>query len=186
MASPFRILAISGSLRRASFNRGLVRAARESTPEGVAIETAEVAALPHYDADVEEAGDPDAVTELKERIRAADALLIATPEYNSSLPGALKNAIDWASRPYGASVLAGKPAAVMGASAGGGGTARAQPTLKRVLTAAGCCVLMEPEVLVGGAHSRFDTDGNLEDDAVRDEIRALIAALVEFARQPSD
>lgn len=186
MAGPFRILGISGSLRTRSFNRGLIRAAQEIVPEGVIIEPIEIDALPHYNADVDEAGDPPAVTALKDRVRDAGALLIATPEYNASLPGALKNAIDWASRPYGASILMGKPAAVMGASAGRGGTERAQRTLKRVLASAGCRVLLEPEVLVGGARSRFDAGGNLEDDSVRDEIRALLVALVEFACPPID
>jgi len=186
MADPFRILAISGSLRKASFNRGLLRAAQGLVPEGVIIETAEIDALPHYNADVDAAGDPPSVSELKDRIRDVDALLIATPEYNNSIPGVLKNAIDWTSRPFGAGALKDKPVAIMGASAGPGATKRVQPTLKLVLSAASCRVLAEPQVYVGGAFMHSDAEGNVTDDAVRDEIRALIVALVDFARQPAD
>lgn len=185
MAGPFRILSISGSLRKASFNRGLIRAAQEVASEGVVVDPVEIDALPHYDADVDAAGDPPAVTEFKELIAAADALLIATPEYNHSISGVLKNAIDWASRPYGAAVISGKPAAVMGAAGGSGATKRAQSTLRNVLAATRVRVLAEPELLVGGAYDRFDVEGNLTDDTIRDELRALLDALVDFARQPA-
>jgi chromate reductase len=183
---PFRILGVSGSLRKASFNRGLIRAAQELVPDGAIIHPLEIDALPHYNRDLEDAGAPSPVAELRDRIAEADAMLIATPEYNTSLPGALKNAIEWASQPYGASVLMHKPVGVMGASPGGGGTQRSQRTLRRVLAAVGCRVLPEPELLVAGAYQHFDAEGNLKDDSVRDEIRALIAALVDFARQPAD
>lgn len=187
MAEPFRILGIAGSLRKASFNRGLIRAAQALVPEGVIIEPIEIDAMPHYNADIDAAGHPPSVEEFKNRVLGADALLIATPEYNNSIPGALKNAIDWASRPFGNGALKGKPVAVMGASAGPGATKRVQPTLKVVLAAANCRVLPEPEVFVAGAFMHCDPEGNLKDDsAIRDEIRGLIAALVEFSRQPTD
>lgn len=126
-----RALGIPGSLRSGSYNRALLRAARELAPEGMGIDTFELHDVPPYNGDVEAEGDPRPVVALKQAIREADALLIATPEYNRGLPGVLKNAIDWASRPPLASPLARKPAAVMGASTGMGGTARAQEQLRR-------------------------------------------------------
>ena len=117
-----QVLGIAGSLRSASYNRALLRAARELAPAGAEIVDFDLRELPFYDGDVEAAGDPEAVAAFKDAIRAADALLIATPEYNHGLPGVLKNAIDWASRPALASPLAGKPVAIMGASTGRGGT----------------------------------------------------------------
>ena len=125
MSKPVRILGIAGSLRRESYNRAALRAATELVPEGASIETFELDGIPGFNQD-EEQQPPAKVTELKKRIREADAILIVTPEYNYSIPGVLKNAIDWASRPYGDSAWDGKPAAIMGASVGTIGTARAQ------------------------------------------------------------
>ena len=119
-----RLLGIAGSLREGSYNRGLLRAARGLAPDGVELEEHDLGGLPFYDGDVEAAGDPESVTELKDAIRRADGLVIATPEYNRGIPGVLKNAIDWASRPALASPLASKPVAIMGATTGFAGTAR--------------------------------------------------------------
>ena len=129
MSKLVRILGIAGSLRRESYNRAALRTAIELVPEGASIETFELDGIPGFNQD-EEQNPPAKVTELKKRIREADAILIVTPEYNYSIPGVLKNAIDWASRPYGDSAWNGKPAAIMGASVGAIGTARAQYHLR--------------------------------------------------------
>jgi len=172
-----KILGIAGSLRAGSYNKALLRAARELAPDGVELVEFDVRGLPHYDGDVEAAGDPVSVAAFKNAIRDADALLIATPEYNRGLPGVLKNAIDWASRPALASPLARKPVAIMGASTGLGGTARAQQQLRDALEFPGAVVVEEPEVLVREAFMRFDEAGELADDEVRAEIAALLEAL---------
>ena len=176
-----KILGIPGSLRRGSYNRGLLRAARELLPEGVELVELDIRDLPFYDGDVEAAGDPEAVVELKEAIRGADAILIATPEYNRGVPGALKNAIDWASRPALASPLTGKPVAIMGASSGRGGTARAQEQLRSALEFSRAEVVEQPEVLVPEAYLRFDERGELTDAGTRAEIAELVDTLVHVA-----
>jgi chromate reductase, NAD(P)H dehydrogenase (quinone) len=173
------LLGIAGSLREGSYNRGLLRAARELAPEGVELAEHDLRGLPFYDGDLEAAGDPTPVRELKDAIRRADALVIATPEYNRGLPGGLKNAIDWASRPALASPLARKRVAIMGASTGLGGTARAQQQLRDALGFPGAIVLDEPKVLVPEAYLRFDERGELVDDEIRDRIAALVSALTE-------
>ena len=172
-----RLLGIAGSLREGSYNRGLLRAARELAPEGVELVEHDLRGLPFYDGDVEAAGDPDSVTELKDAIRRADAIVIATPEYNRGIPGVLKNAIDWASRPALASPLAGKSVAIMGATTGFAGTARAQQQLRDALEFPGALVVQQPEVLVSEAYLRFDENGELVDEQTRDEISALLAEL---------
>ena len=138
---PFKIVGIAGSLRRASWNRGLLRAAVEGRPDGIEIVTLDLDLVPPYNQDVEDGGDPSSVIALKDVIRLADALLIATPEYNNGMPGVLKNAIDWASRPAAASVLRDKPVVVMGVSPGAGAAARAQQQVRDavVYTAAAYC-----------------------------------------------
>jgi chromate reductase len=181
--SPTRILGIAGSLRRASFNRGLIRAAIELAPPGITVATYELDEVPIYNADVEADGDPAPVAALKRAIDEADALLLATPEYNHCIPGVLKNAIDWASRPARASVLSGKPVAVMGASPGRGGTARAQAQLRDGLTYTGSLVLPLPELLVPLAGEKFDDDGDLFDDATRAEVRDVLIALAAWSRR---
>ena len=172
-----RILGIAGSLREGSYNRALLRAARELAPPGVELVEHDLRGLPLYDGDVEAAGDPEPVVELKEAIRGADALLIATPEYNRGVPGGLKNEIDWASRPARASPLAGRPVGLMGASTGRGGTARAQQQLRDALEFPRALVLDEPRVLVPEAFMRFDEHGELADDGVREEIADLVDTL---------
>jgi chromate reductase len=177
------VLGVAGSLRRGSYNRGLIRAATEVAPAGVTIVTHDLGDLPLFNADIEEGGDPRPVARLKEAIGAADALLIATPEYNHCVPGVLKNAIDWASRPARRSVLTGKPVAIMGAATGGGGTARAQAHLRDGLAYTNGLVLPLPEVLVSSAAARFDVEGNLTDEATRDEITDLLKALAAWVRR---
>jgi chromate reductase, NAD(P)H dehydrogenase (quinone) len=176
-----QILGIAGSLREGSYNRALLRAARELLPPGVELVEHEIGRLPFYDGDVEAAGDPGSVAELKEAIRSADALLIATPEYNRGIPGALKNAIDWASRPPLASPLTGKPVAITGASTGRGGTARAQEQLRAALEFSRAAVLEQPEVLVPEAFMRFDVSGELVDGGIRSELAELVDTLVRVA-----
>ena len=184
MSKPVRILGIAGSLRRESYNRALLRAATQLAPDGATIEVFELAGIPGFNQDDEQ--DPPAkVVELKRRIREADAILIVTPEYNYSVPGVLKNAIDWASRPYGDSAWNGKPAAIMGASIGTIGTARAQYHLRQMFVFLNMFPVNQPEVMVGNASERFDANGNLTDDATKQFVRQLLQNLVEWARRIS-
>jgi chromate reductase len=176
-----KVLGIAGSLRVGSYNRGLLRAARELMPEGVELVEFDIRSLPFYDGDLEAAGDPDPVTALKDAIRDADALLIATPEYNRGVPGGLKNAVDWASRPPLGSPLAGKPVALTGASTGRGGTALAQQQLREALEFPRAAVLDEPQVLVPEAYLHFDEHGALADDGIRGELAELLDTLVHVA-----
>lgn len=182
MSKTVRILGIAGSLRRESYNRAALRAATELVPEGANIETFELDGIPAFNQD-EEQQPPAKVTELKQRIREADAILIVTPEYNYSIPGVLKNAIDWASRPYGDSAWNGKPAAIMGASVGVIGTARAQYHLRQMMVFLNMFPVNQPEVMIGNAPERFDAQGNLTDDATKDFIRQLLQNLVEWTRR---
>jgi chromate reductase, NAD(P)H dehydrogenase (quinone) len=179
-----RVLGISGSLRRDSYNAALLRAAAERLPDGVELEVFErLAEIPPYDADLEEADEtPDAVADLRERMRAADAVLVATPEYNSSIPGALKNALDWASRPAGESALMGTPAAVIGASTGMFGGVWAQAETRKVLGALGGRVL-EREFPFPRAQDAY-ADGELQispeqSAALEELVRELIASAEE-------
>ena len=176
-----KLLGIAGSLRQGSYNRSLLRAARELLPEGVELVELDLRGLPLYDGDVEAAGDPEPVVALKEAIREADALLIATPEYNRGIPGGLKNAVDWASRPPLGSPLTGKPVALMGASTGRGGTALAQQQLRQALEFSRADVLDEPQLLVPEAFMRFDEHGELVDEGVRTELAELLDTLVHVA-----
>jgi chromate reductase, NAD(P)H dehydrogenase (quinone) len=181
-----RILGISGSLRERSYNRALLQAAAELAPPGVEIEEFDLSLIPLYNGDVEAAGEPEPVAALRAAVREADALLFATPEYNRGTSGVLKNAIDWLSRPAMASVLRWKPAAVIGASSGRGGTRRAQQQVRDALLFPGAAVLEEPEVAVPLAWERFDAEGELADERTRESLRELIEALAETveARQP--
>jgi chromate reductase len=174
-----KILALSGSLRRDSFNTALLRQAQALAPAGVAVEIYDYADLPLYHGDVEEAGFPAAAQRLKDKVSAADAILIATPEYNYSVPGVLKNALDWASRPYGQSAWAGKPLAIIGGG-GGLGTARAQAHLRQIAHGLDMAVLSRPEVYVANVWEKV-TDGQLADPAARDLIAQTVAALVAAA-----
>lgn len=172
-----KILAISGALRAASTNTALVRAAQQLAPEGVEIELYDgLRELPHFDQDLE-ADVPAQVADLRARIEAADGVLISSPEYNYTIPGVLKNALDWASRPYGQSVLTGKPVAIMGASGSGFGTVRAQNHLRDVFHWLDAKVVAKPEVHVGNNWERFDGEGNLVDETSRNLVAGLVAAL---------
>jgi chromate reductase len=179
MSNTCNILGILGSLRRESYNRGAMRAATELVPAGGGIEVFELDGIPGFNQD-DEQRPPAKVIELKRRVRAADALLFVTPEYNYSIPGVLKNAIDWASRPYGDNAWYGKPAAVMGASIGGIGTARAQYHLRQVFVFLNVLAINEPEVMIGHAAERFDAQGNLRDETSKKLIRQLLQNLVDW------
>ena len=172
------ILGVAGSLRTASFNRGLLRAAHALAPEGVEVAEFDLRPLPPFDADVEREGDPEPVAAFKQAIRDADALLIATPEYNRGTSGVLKNAIDWASRPAMASPLAGKVVGLMGASAGMRGTAGAQQQVRDALAFTRAQALEEPAVLVPTAYEKFDAYGTLTDTATLAAVAELVRALV--------
>lgn len=180
--TPIHILGIAGSLRRDSLNRRVLAAARNLLPEGATLAPFDLDGIPLYNQDLE-APLPGPVAEFKECIRAADAVLFVTPEYNYSVPGVLKNALDWASRPSGENAWDGKPAALMGASPGNLGTARAQYHLRQILVALNMPVLNRPEVMIANAAQRFDEGGELNDAPTRERIRKLVAALVSFARQ---
>lgn len=174
-----RVLGISGSLRKSSFNTAVLRAAVELAPEGMVIETADIRGIPLYDEDVRAVGLPEPVVKLRERIAAADALLIVTPEYNYSVPGVLKNAIDWASRPP-SQPFAGKPLAIMGASGGLVGTARAQYHLRQIAVFLDMHPLNKPEVFVRTAQEKIDGEGRLHDEATRKVIADQLVALAAW------
>lgn len=176
------ILGVSGSLRRASHNSGLLRAAAQVLPDGVSLEIFDLSPIPLFNGDIAATGEPEGVRRFKESIAAADALLIATPEYNYSIPGVLKNAIDWASRPPKHSPLNGKPLAMMGAG-GVMGTVRAQAQLRQILLANDLHLLNRPEVYVIRSWQKFDGDGNLKDEATFQSIRRLIEALAAWTRR---
>ncbi len=179
-----KVLGIAGSLRKGSYNRLLLRAARELAPVGVEIEIYEgLREIPPYDQDVDAAGAPEVVVALRRAIAEAEALLIATPEYNYSVPGVLKNAIDWASRPARGSVLNGKPAAIMGASTGMSGTIRAQLALRQSFLFTDTPTLLNPQVSVPFCADKFDGAGRLVDEMSRDMVRQLMAALPRWVER---
>ena len=182
MADQFTILGIAGSLRQDSYNRAALRAAERLAPEGAQVEIFDLAGIPVYNQD-DDPNPPARVTELKERVRAADAILFVTPEYNYSVPGVLKNAIDWASRPYGDSAWEGKPVAIMGATIGTLGTARAQYHLRQIFVFLNMHALNRPEVMISTAQDKFDQQGNLTDAKTESLIRQQLEALVVWARQ---
>lgn len=180
MNPAIHVLGIAGSLRRASYNRALLGAAEGMLPAGMSLERGEIGELPLYDADLEARGVPAPVRALAERVSAADALLIATPEYNYSVPGVLKNALDWLSRPPAASPLKGKPAAILGASRGRGATMRAQLHLRDVALGTGLILLPRPELHVALAQEKFDPEGTLTDERTREQLAGLLAALRDW------
>lgn len=179
MNNPLTILGIAGSLRKGSYNRAALRAAQQLTPQDARIEIFELDGIPPFNQD-EEANPPEKVAQLKARVRAADAILLVTPEYNYSIPGVLKNAIDWASRPYGDNAWDGKPVAVMGASIGTVGTARAQYHLRQTFVFLNMHPLNNPEVMIGNAAQRFDEQGNLTDENSRKHIQKLLENLIRW------
>ena len=181
-ATPLIFLGICGSLRKASFNRAALRAAADLLPEGVGLKVAGIEDIPLYNGDVEAQGLPASVQALRAEIKAADALLICTPEYNYSIPGVLKNAIDWASRPP-EQPFAGKPIALMGASPGMLGTARSQYHLRQAFIFLDGKILNRPEVMIAAASSKFGADGRLTDEPTRQAIAAMLASLKAWTLQ---
>ena len=182
MAENFRILGIAGSLRRDSYNRAALRAAQQVAPEGVSFDSFDLEGIPPFNQD-EDTHPPQKVVDFKSKIRAADAILIVTPEYNYSIPGVLKNAIDWASRPYGDSAWNEKPVAIMGASTGMFGTARAQYHLRQIFVFLNMYPLNQPEVMINNAAQKFDAQGNLTDEKTREFIRKQLIALVAWTKR---
>jgi chromate reductase, NAD(P)H dehydrogenase (quinone) len=173
------VIGISGSLRKGSFNTAALRAAQGLAPEGMTIERAEIGDLPLYNDDVRAAGFPPPAERLRAQIAAADAILFVTPEYNYSISGVLKNAIDWASRPPNQPFEA-KPVAIMGASPGLFGSARAQYHLRQMLIFLNAMPVNRPEVMIGQAQNKFDADGNLTDEPTREFIRKLLVSLRDW------
>jgi chromate reductase len=182
MSGVITILGFAGSLRKKSFNKSLLREAVELCPEDAKIEVFDLEGIPLFNQDLERQPS-ERVREFKERIRAADAILIATPEYNYSIPGVLKNAIDCASRPYGDNALEGKPVAIMGASIGMIGTARAQYHLRQCFVFLNMHPLNRPEVMITFAPEKFDENGNLKDEQAKKLITDLLTALVAWTRK---
>jgi chromate reductase, NAD(P)H dehydrogenase (quinone) len=180
-----KVLGISGSLRRGSYNSALLRAAQRLMPEDATLEIATIRGIPLYDADVEAQGIPAAVSQLKEAIVAADGVLLATPEYNNSLPGVLKNAIDWLSRPSSdiKRVFGGKPFAMIGASAGGFGTILSQTAWLPVLRTLGTQVWFGARLMVSRSAGVFDESGALKDAAVEEQLKKFVAGYVAFLRR---
>ena len=175
-----RLVGISGSLRRHSFNAGLLRAARDAMPESAELAIHSITGVPLYDADVEAEGIPAAVTVLKDAVAAADGLLLVTPEYNNGVPGVFKNAIDWMSRPSSdiQRVFGGKPVAMIGASPGNFGTILSQNGWLPTLRTLGAELWTGQRLLVSGAGQAFDAEGNLADDAVRTKLARFMAGFV--------
>jgi chromate reductase len=173
------VLGLSGSLRKGSYNTAALNAARDLAPPGMTIVTADISDLPLYNEDVKEKGFPPPAERFRNQIRSADALLFVTPEYNYSVPGVLKNAIDWASRPP-EQPFAGKPAAIMGASPGALGTARAQYHLRQMCVFLDVRVLNRPEVMISNASDRFDANGRLIHEPTNGFIRQLLTSLQQW------
>jgi chromate reductase len=181
MADPITILGIAGSLRKDSYNKAALRAARELCPESAALEIYDIAGLPLFNQDEERSPNPK-VAEFKQQIRAADAILLCTPEYNYGVPGVMKNALDVASRPYGDNAWSGKPVALMSAALSVAGGIRAQYQVRQCFVFLNMDAVVQPEVAIGNAPQRFDDKGNLTDEMSRRLIRQLLENLVAKAR----
>ena len=176
-----RVAGIVGSLREGSLNKGLLRAAAELAPAGMAIEVyTRLGDIPPYNDDVFQKGDPEPVADLKNFIGGADALLISTPEYNYGIPGVLKNAIDWASRPAGKSALNRKPAALMGCSPGLGGTIRAQHSLRQSFVFTETYAMLQPEIKIPSAAALFDASAKLTDENTRQYVKKFLEAFAKW------
>ncbi|MDB5429609.1 MAG: hypothetical protein JWP35_725 [Caulobacter sp.] len=183
MPSPIRILGFAGSLRKASYNRSLLAAAKALAPADMTVEIFDLIDVSLYNADVEAQGDPPAVAAFKAAIRAADGVLMVTPEYNHGVPAVTKNAVDWASRPPRDAVLNAKPIGIIGASPGATGSARGQSQLRQAFEFTNSYCMPQPEILVFRAHEKFDADGNLTDDATRTFLRKYMEALGVWVRR---
>lgn len=177
-----RLVGISGSLRKGSFNSALLKAATEATPAGIALEVASIAGIPLYDGDVEAEGVPAPVADLKDVIAAADGVLLVTPEYNGSVPGVFKNAIDWTTRPSAdmARVWGGRPVGVVGVSPGGFGSVLAQNAWLPVIRKLGALQWHGAQLIVSHARTVFDAEGRLIDDKVRDQLRLYLEGFAAF------
>ncbi len=178
------LLGISGSLRKNSLNTAALHACQDLLPAGVTLSLFDIAAIPLYNEDVREQGFPPAVQQFREQIAAADALIFATPEYNYSIPGVLKNAIDWASRPP-EQPFENKPIALIGATPGGFGTSRSQYHLRQVFIYLNGLLLNRPEVMISSAPSKFDAQGQLIDPATAEQLRKMLLALVAWSQRLS-
>lgn len=179
----FRIAGIAGSLRSGSYNRGMLRAAALVAPPDLGVDLIDLHTIPLYDADIDKAGQPDAVADMKRRIEAADGVLIVTPEYNGFFSGVLHNAIDWASRPAGSSSFKEKPTAMISVSTGARGGRQAQPHLRVLLQNVRAQVMEAPELYVGEAADKFDAEATLTDEATLEELRAFLAAFETWLRE---
>jgi chromate reductase len=177
-----RVVGVAGSLRAASYNRALLRAARELAPREMVIQIEDLAFLPLFDEDAIIGGVPAPVLHLRSAVETADALLLATPEYNHGVPGVLKNAIDWLSQPPRACVLQGRPTAIMGASTGFSGTARGQMQLRQSFVLTDTPVMLQPELLVSHAHEKFDSSGCLTDNRTRQLLAHFLVRFASWAR----
>jgi chromate reductase len=185
MDNELRILGFAGSLRAGSYNKALLHAAADFIPEDVELETFDIDDIPAFNQDIEGDMMPAKVKEFKSKIRDADAILIATPEYNFSVPGVLKNAIDWASRPYGDNPFNEKPVAIMSASVGMLGGARAQYHLRQILVFLNMHPINTPEIIVTFAQDKFDASGKLVDENAKKFLKQLLQNLVDWTRQLS-
>jgi chromate reductase len=181
MADQIKILGIAGSLRKQSYNKGALRAAQKLCPEGASIEVFDLEGIPPFNQDDEKSAPPK-VSEFKQKIRNADAILLVTPEYNYGMPGVLKNAIDAASRPYGDNAWSGKPVAIMSAALSMGGGVRAQYQLRQCFVFLNMDAVVQPEVAIANAPERFDKEGNLTDETSKKLIGQLLRNLVDKAR----
>jgi len=181
----FRILGLAASLRRASFHRGIIRAAHEVAPERMSCEGFDLSRIPYFNQDLEDQGNPEPVKELRDKIRAYDAVLIATPEYDYAIPGVLTAALDWCLRSrHDHTPFRHKPVGVVGASPGGAGTARGQMVLRQILLHPPAYVMPEPQVLIPFSHQKFDAKtGDLVDDETRERLRRFLSALAEWTRR---
>jgi chromate reductase len=177
-----RVVGFAGSLRKKSYNRALLRSAQELAPPDMTIDIFDLREVPLYNGDVEAAGDPPAVADLKAAIRAADGVLMATPEYNHGVPGVMKNAVDWCSRPPQGAALAKKPVGVIGASPGITGSARGQSQLRQAFEFTNSYCMPQPEFLLFKAHEKIDEDGRLADEPSRAFLQKYLLAFAEWMR----
>ena len=180
---PLRVVGIAGSLRRASLNRALLAAAQGLAPAGMTIAVEELQDIPPFNSDLDGPSAPAPVARLRTAVGSADGLLLVSPEYNHGVPGILKNAIDWLSQPRHGNVLDRRPTAIMGASTGAGGTARGQSQLRESFVLTNTPVMLQPEILVGRAHEKFDAEGTLIDEATRNWVRAFLVRFEEHIRE---
>ncbi len=185
MNNKLKVLGIAGSLRKDSINKSLLKASQQLAPENMEIEIYNLSDIPLYNEDIRIQEEPKSVKDIKERIKLSDGLLIATPEYNYSIPGVLKNAIDWISRPPAASPLNNKPLAIMGATGGISGTVRAQLHLRQVAIFTNMITMNRPEILVQKANEKFDKEGNLTDESTREHVKKFLIAFADWIKRVS-